>query len=273
MSDVNAPEEKKPQMSSNWGLGRSYPDKYPIDVFSYTREATHCFHERRFLACIAMASTAVEIILNRDRRLRALPNFKSSDGCVAANRHPGQVGYSRSPPQEVRDEESSLWADPGKEGESQAAHAAACAAHQRQRQPDLPVFRSIAGALLHLERALREARGSWSPRFASKTTQYPLSYSTRDRVAHPSHSGRASLRRRSSQPLSSTALPRLRVTDDYPEDLSSSSRWPCFAKEVSSRPKTTGCASAGSRPLCPTGCEVRSPCGESASALLSIHGH
>jgi hypothetical protein len=37
MSDVNAPEEKKPQMSSNWGLGRSYPDRYPIDVFSYTR--------------------------------------------------------------------------------------------------------------------------------------------------------------------------------------------------------------------------------------------
>ena len=73
---------------------------------------------------------------------------------VAANRHPGQVGYSHSPPQEVRDEESSLRADPGKEGEGQAAHAAACAAHQRQRQPDLPVFRSIAGALLHLERAL-----------------------------------------------------------------------------------------------------------------------
>jgi hypothetical protein len=28
--------------------------------------------------------------------------------CVAANGHPGQVGYSLSPPQEVRDEESSL---------------------------------------------------------------------------------------------------------------------------------------------------------------------
>jgi len=85
MSDVNAPEEKKPQMSSNWGLGRSYPDRYPIDVFSYTREATHCFHERRFLACIAMASTAVEVILNRDRRLRALLGFKSSDGWAYLN--------------------------------------------------------------------------------------------------------------------------------------------------------------------------------------------
>jgi hypothetical protein len=36
---------------------------------------------------------------------------------VAANRHPGQVRYSHSPPQEVRDEESSLRVDPGKEGE------------------------------------------------------------------------------------------------------------------------------------------------------------
>src|ERR1700691_5251852 len=76
------------------------------------------------------------------------------DASVAANRHPGQVGYSHSPPQEVRDEESSLRADPGKEGEGQAAHAAACAAHQRQRQADLPFFRGIAVALLHLERAL-----------------------------------------------------------------------------------------------------------------------
>ena len=73
--------------------------------------------------------------------------------------------------------------------------------------------------------------------------------------------------------LTSTALSRLRITDDYPEVPSSSSRWTRFAKEVSSRPKTTGCTSAGSGPLCPTGCEVRSPCGKSASALLSIHGH
>jgi len=32
-----------------------------------------------------MASTAVEIILNRDRRLRALPNFKGSDGWAYLN--------------------------------------------------------------------------------------------------------------------------------------------------------------------------------------------
>src|SRR5207245_3845361 len=77
-----------------------------------------------------------------------------SHSCVAANRHPGQVGYSLSPPQEVRDEESSLRAGPDEEGEGQAAHAAACAARERQRQPDLPFFRSVQGALLHLEEAL-----------------------------------------------------------------------------------------------------------------------
>src|SRR2546425_13250749 len=77
-----------------------------------------------------------------------------SQECVAANRHPGQVGYSLSPPQEVRDEESSLRAGPDEEGEGQAAHAAACAAGERQRQPDLPFFRSVQGALLHLEEAL-----------------------------------------------------------------------------------------------------------------------
>jgi hypothetical protein len=73
---------------------------------------------------------------------------------VSANRHPGQVGYSHSPPHEVRDEESSLRADPSKEGEGQVAHVAACAALERQRQSDLPVFWGITGALLHLEEAL-----------------------------------------------------------------------------------------------------------------------
>jgi len=76
------------------------------------------------------------------------------DALVAANRHPGQVGYPHSSPQEVRDEESSIRADPGTEGESQGAHAAACAAREWQRQSDLPVFWSFAGTLLHLEAPL-----------------------------------------------------------------------------------------------------------------------
>ena len=82
---MNLPDEKKPWMSSARRLFRHCPDRYPIDVFSYTREAAHCFVERRFLACIAMASTAVEIILNRDRRLRVLPNFKGQNGWAYLN--------------------------------------------------------------------------------------------------------------------------------------------------------------------------------------------
>jgi predicted amidohydrolase YtcJ len=72
----------------------------------------------------------------------------------AVNRHPGQVGYSHSPPQEVRDGEFGVRAGPGEEGEGQAAHAAACAARERQCQSDLPLFRGVQGALLHLEETL-----------------------------------------------------------------------------------------------------------------------
>ena len=57
--------------------------------------------------------TTGEVKLDRIRRIK----ITRKDGNVAANRHPGQVGYSHSPPQEVRDEESSLRADPGKEGQ------------------------------------------------------------------------------------------------------------------------------------------------------------
>ena len=42
----------------------------------------------------------------------------SVHGFVAADRHRGQVGYFHSSPQEVRDEESGLQADPGEEGET-----------------------------------------------------------------------------------------------------------------------------------------------------------
>ena len=73
---------------------------------------------------------------------------------VAANRHPGQAGYSHNPPQEGRDEESSLRANPGEEGEGQASHAAACEAFERQCQSDLTLFRGVQSALLHLEETL-----------------------------------------------------------------------------------------------------------------------
>lgn len=68
-------EEGKPWMSSGRAMYREPAERLPMDVFSYTREAGHCLDEKRYLASIAMASTAVELVLNRDRRLRSLPEF------------------------------------------------------------------------------------------------------------------------------------------------------------------------------------------------------
>jgi hypothetical protein len=42
----------------------------PNDVFAYGREAPNCFDQRRYLATITLASAMVEIILNKDGRLR-----------------------------------------------------------------------------------------------------------------------------------------------------------------------------------------------------------
>ena len=85
MTDSSGPDEKKPWTSGGPLMYREPAERLPMDVFSYTREAGHCLKERRFLACVAMASTAVELILNRDRRLRVLPNFGASDGCAYLN--------------------------------------------------------------------------------------------------------------------------------------------------------------------------------------------
>ena len=43
---------------------------HPSDVFAYGREAFNCFREKRYLATIAMSSAAVELILNKDSRMR-----------------------------------------------------------------------------------------------------------------------------------------------------------------------------------------------------------
>src|SRR6266403_3221920 len=85
MSDPSDPEEEKPRMSSGRSMYRTHAERMPMDLFSYTREAGHCLLERRFLASIAMASTAVELILNRDRRLRALPDFQRAYGWANLN--------------------------------------------------------------------------------------------------------------------------------------------------------------------------------------------
>lgn len=85
MNDSGGPDEKRPWMSGGPSMLRRPAERLPMDLFSYIREAGHCLQERRFLASVAMASTAVELILNRDRRLRALPNFKASDGWAYLN--------------------------------------------------------------------------------------------------------------------------------------------------------------------------------------------
>jgi hypothetical protein len=85
MSDSGAPDEKKPWMSSRPSMYRQPAERLPVDLFSYTREAGNCLQGRRFLACISMASTAVETILNRDQRLRTLPDYKAPDGWAYLN--------------------------------------------------------------------------------------------------------------------------------------------------------------------------------------------
>lgn len=42
----------------------------PSDVFAYGREAPNCFDQRRYLASIILATTEIEIILNKDSRMR-----------------------------------------------------------------------------------------------------------------------------------------------------------------------------------------------------------
>jgi hypothetical protein len=84
MSDSPSVEEK-PHMTSGRSLYRTHSERYPLDLFSYTREAGYCLDERRFLAAVAMASSAVELILNRDRRLRALPDLLGPYGWANLN--------------------------------------------------------------------------------------------------------------------------------------------------------------------------------------------
>jgi hypothetical protein len=42
----------------------------PRDVGAFGRDASNCYEAGRFLACILAASAAVEIILNKDSRMR-----------------------------------------------------------------------------------------------------------------------------------------------------------------------------------------------------------
>jgi len=42
----------------------------PRDVFAYGRESPNCFDERRYLATIILSSAGIEVILNKDSRMR-----------------------------------------------------------------------------------------------------------------------------------------------------------------------------------------------------------
>ena len=54
--------------------------KMPMDLFSYIREAALCFTVARFLATIVLSSSAVELILNRDRRTQKHEELKRISG-------------------------------------------------------------------------------------------------------------------------------------------------------------------------------------------------
>ena len=85
MNDPAGAHEGKAKMSSGRSMYWGPAERMPLDLFSYIREALHCFDESRFLASIAMASSAVELILNRDRRLRALLGFQRRHSWVNLN--------------------------------------------------------------------------------------------------------------------------------------------------------------------------------------------
>lgn len=98
MGDSSSGAADKPRMSGGRSMYRTHHDRMPMDLFSYTREAGHCLDDRRYLAAISMASTAVELILNRDRRLRALPAFQGVHGWANLNNRTIQIARQQGLP-------------------------------------------------------------------------------------------------------------------------------------------------------------------------------
>jgi hypothetical protein len=54
------------------------PERAPVDLFSYIREAALCFEIGRYLPAIALASASCELILNRDHRTKSDPDLVRS---------------------------------------------------------------------------------------------------------------------------------------------------------------------------------------------------
>jgi hypothetical protein len=61
-------------------------EKMPLDLFSYLRKAGLCFGVARFLATIVFSSTAVELVLNRDRRTKRHPRLRRIGGWATLNK-------------------------------------------------------------------------------------------------------------------------------------------------------------------------------------------
>ena len=60
-------------------------ERMPIDLFSYIREASRCFSVARYLAAIAMASGAVEMVFNPDSRTRGYKGMRRIVGWATLN--------------------------------------------------------------------------------------------------------------------------------------------------------------------------------------------
>ncbi len=59
--------------------------KMPLDLFSYVREASLCFTIARYLACLVLSSSAVELVLNRDTRTKDLGDLRRVAGWATLN--------------------------------------------------------------------------------------------------------------------------------------------------------------------------------------------
>lgn len=57
----------------------------PLDLFSYIREASLSFTIARYLACLVLSSSAVELILNRDSRTKRLIDLRRIGGWAVLN--------------------------------------------------------------------------------------------------------------------------------------------------------------------------------------------
>jgi hypothetical protein len=85
MADLQNAPGKKPKAVGENIIYWNPAECMPFDLFSYFREAGRCREESRFLAATAMSSTAIELILNRDRRLKTLPELRRVSGWATLN--------------------------------------------------------------------------------------------------------------------------------------------------------------------------------------------